>query len=148
LAQFVEKYLQQTSESNNEAYYIDKALCPGQWRRKWSDEGLRTQFYAGEGINNPMIEGLYGNFSNSVTQLVDLARKGKATHCLSMYCVSYADNTANREARLRKRDLHNSLIEFTYQFFILNGADVRIHTTLICLLARPEIAPVAEKFLG
>ena len=65
-----------------------------------------------------------------------------------MYCVGYADNAADREARLRKRDLHNALIEFTYRFLILNGADVRIHTTPICLLARQEIAPVAEKVLG
>ena len=57
----------QTSESNNEAYYIDKALCPGQWQREWSDKGLRAQFYAGEGVNNPMIEGVYEAFSNRIT---------------------------------------------------------------------------------
>ncbi|KAF3040611.1 hypothetical protein E8E11_002068 [Didymella keratinophila] len=148
LARAVERYTRQTSESNTESCYIDKALCPGKWLREWSDSGLRAQLNTGDCVNNSALENMYRTFSNRVTQLVEHAHKKKDTHILPVYCVGYADNVAGRENRLTEWSLHNTLIIFTFQLFKLQGVDVRIHTIPICLLTRQEIAPVAEKLLG
>lgn len=101
------------------------------------------------GVNDPAIENIFRTFSNRVMQLVKDAYKNKKKHILPMYCVGYADNAADREARIKDfRNIHNALIDFASHFLTLGGADVKIHTIPICLVTRQEIAPVAEKVLG